>query len=72
MDAKTAFVGPEHPAWKALDDDDWNGATFGSWLAAIKREKVEVILQPGPDHSPQLVERMRQAVARFSPSVRVE
>lgn len=72
MGNKTTVVGPEHPAWKAIDDDDWNGSTFSQWLLAIKREKAEVILMPGPNHSPELVQRMKKAFVEVSPSVRVE
>jgi hypothetical protein len=61
--------GPDHPAWTAIDDDDWNGATFGNLLNHLKPGTV-VTLMPGDKHPPELVARMKECVERFA-TVRV-
>lgn len=35
-------VGPNHPAWTAFEDDDWNGGTFGQWLLYVKGCEVRL------------------------------
>lgn len=53
-------VGPSHPAWQGIDDDDWNGATFITWLRTLKGH--DVAIRPGAEHGRKLIERMREAI----------
>jgi len=39
-------VPADHPAWNAIDDDDWNGHTFGSWLRTYVKGATVVIWPP--------------------------
>jgi hypothetical protein len=45
-------VPADHPAWAALDDDDWNGATFSSWLGRLKGKSV--LIWPPADYGDKL------------------
>ena len=63
-------VGPDHPAWRSIDDDDWNGATFANWLRALGGHAV--VLRPGGVHPKELVERMRETISRCAKSCRVD
>ena len=61
---------PKHPAWNAMDDDDWNGATFANWLTTIKES--DVVLVPPKDWTTERIEQMRVIVARHAKSVSVK
>lgn len=62
-------IGADHPAWRAIDDDDWDGATFGNYLRSIRPGAV-VTLVP-PDGAPaSLVIRMRAAFERVGCAVK--
>lgn len=37
-------VGPTHPAWIGLDDDDWNAAAFANWLRSVQGKVVALQL----------------------------
>lgn len=56
--------GPDHPAWRALDDDDWCGHTFAALLNGLD-EGTCIVLDPG-DKAPELIVRMAVACARFT------
>lgn len=45
-------VHADHPAWTAIDDDDWNGATFGNWAARLKGKTV--LIWPPPNYGNKL------------------
>ena len=62
------IVGPDHPAWKAIDDDDWNGATFGNWLRTVGSS--DIILIPPKVRPADLLERMEKVMIRHARSVR--
>jgi len=62
-------IGPDDPAWDALDDDDWSGHAFSNWLTTIS--KYDVVIVPPKDCLPELVERMRVVIARNAKSVRI-
>jgi hypothetical protein len=70
MKTEVITVGPNHPAWKSLDDDDWNGHTFSNWLTGLK--ECIVILQPGPDLDPDILKRMQEIVGRCAKECRTE
>lgn len=40
-------VPADHPAWEALDDDDWNGHTFSNWLGRLKGKTVVIVPPAG-------------------------
>jgi hypothetical protein len=64
-------VGPEHPCWKAVDDDDWNGATFTNWvLNAVVGQHVR--LKPPPGLPKETVGKVWEAVASTASFVEVE
>lgn len=62
-------VGPKHPAWAAIHDDDWNGATFVNWVRTL--EGLEVKLCPAADCDPKTVQDVKECVAKFAKSVMV-
>lgn len=62
-------IGPDHPAWAAIDDDDWCGSTFSNYLNASAG--LPVTLRPGPNHGPDLVRRIRECFERVSCAVSV-
>lgn len=49
----TIYVPTDHPAWNAIDDDDWNGHTFVNWLRLVKGKSV-VIYPPKGYRTEQL------------------
>jgi len=55
-------VDEAHPIWTSMDDDDWNGATAGQWLLAMRGKRV--VLVPPPTAGPELLERVREALRR--------
>lgn len=57
--------GPKHPAWSALGDDDWNGATFANVLNSFGPE-TRVLLVPDPTHSEDTIQQMVVCVSRFA------
>lgn len=67
---ETVTFHPNHPIWISLDDDDWNGATFSNFLPQLKN--CNVILQPGPFHSLDLISRMREVLERNCKSVTLD
>lgn len=52
-DWKVVRVPADHPAWNAIDDDDWNGHTFGNWLRAYIKGAT-VVIWPPPDYGDRL------------------
>lgn len=64
------IVNSEHPAWSAIDDDDWNGATFYNWLQGLVDR--DVILRPSFDHSLELINRMEKIIKSCAKSVQLE
>lgn len=67
---ETVTFSSNHPIWISLDDDDWNGATFSNFLPRLKN--CHVILQPGPFHSLDLINRMREVLERNCKSVTLD
>jgi hypothetical protein len=62
-------VGPRHPAWKGLDDDDWNGSTFINWAHGLSG--ATVIISPSALHPVGTVIRMAAALQRMAKEVRI-
>ena len=71
MTTEALIVGPQHPAWVGLDDDDWNGATFGQWLRNLDASSV-IILRPGVTHNADKVARMVKCLQQYTEHVSVE
>ncbi len=67
--SEKVIVDSKHPAWAGIDDDDWNGATFGRWLTLLKN--CHVVLMPKSDCNKDLLERMIKAIARNAKSVEI-
>lgn len=67
--ANTIRVGPFHPAWDALDDDDWNGATFSTWACGIRG--MTVILEPAPQNDHNTLRMMAACLAAGAKVLRV-
>lgn len=57
---EVCVIEPNHPAWKAIDDDDWGGATFANYLQSMKAGQA-VSLVPPVNISPDLIQRMQAA-----------
>jgi hypothetical protein len=49
---KVVRVPADHPAWNALDDDDWNGHTFANWLNKLKG--TTVVVWPPADYGDRI------------------
>lgn len=64
-------VGPEHPCWKAVDDDDWNGATFTNWVCNVVVGQ-HVRLKPPAELPRETVQRVWSAVASSASFVELE
>jgi hypothetical protein len=47
---KVVRVPADHPAWNAIDDDDWNGHTFANWLRKLMGSTVVIWPPPGYDN----------------------
>lgn len=46
-------VHADHPAWNAIDDDDWNGHTLENWLHTYIKGST-VVIWPPPDYGDRL------------------
>lgn len=68
--SETIVVNSRHPAWDAIDDDDWNGATFSNWLSNLG--DCHVILKPSKEFDSELVQRMYNIVLGCAKSVTIE
>jgi hypothetical protein len=64
--AKKIELGPDHPAWRGLDDDDWNGATLQNWLGGVRGRVV--VLRPPEAARPNLLTDMMRALEHAFPS----
>ncbi len=53
-------VGPDHPAWCGIDDDDWNRATLQNWLGSVRGRTV--VLDPPRDARSGLLAEMAKAL----------
>jgi hypothetical protein len=65
------LVGADHNAWKAIDDDDWCGATFANYLSRFQKGQRVTLLRPSWAED-TLVQRMREAFENAGCFVRVE
>ena len=65
-------IGPDHPAWNALDDDDWGGATFSNFLNGLAKKPEGIVLCPDKKHSADLVKRMVACFLNAGCTVTVE
>lgn len=73
-------IDAKHPLWTAWDDDDWNGATAGNWVAQYIKPGVRVLLcPPGKDtlfgralRRNQVIIRMKASFERLGAFVRME
>lgn len=65
------LVDEKHPCWKAVDDDDWNGATFTNWiLRTVVGQHVR--LMPPTELPKETVQKVWQAVASSASFVELE
>lgn len=67
---EVVVIESDHPAWKALDDDDWCGSTLVNFLNMCKGHQV--IIRPDGKHSDDVVRRLREAFERVSSNVTLE
>lgn len=68
---KPIEVGPKHPFWRAIDDDDWGGRTAANWLRNHVTDTYVTIIPPrGCD--PALLARVREAIEQFAHAVEVK
>lgn len=51
-DSPIVRVRADHPAWTAIDDDDWNGGTFLNWLSRLKGRTV--VIWPPPNYGDKI------------------
>jgi hypothetical protein len=63
------IVGPDHPAWAAFLDDDWNGATFDNWVTTLRGKGV--ILKPARGTDESVICGVRDACFMVSNAVLV-
>lgn len=69
-DGPELLVGPDHPAWAALGDDDWGAGTFAQWIHFV--DGKDVVLTPPDNYCPaKLGEFLRIVLARGATSVRL-
>ncbi len=63
-------VGPKHPAWSALHDDDWNGHTLSNWLGTIRGKRVRI--EPAEGVSRSLLQELWTVIASNAGYVEVK
>lgn len=50
---RVILVPADHPAWTAIDDDDWSGHTLANWLHSYVKGS-SVVIWPPPDYGDRL------------------